>query len=43
MNNELLDILSKEFEKDRVTTKCIDMTPLGLVEVTRKKSESPLF
>lgn len=43
MNQELLRILNTEFEKDRITTKCIDMTPLGLVEVTRKKSESPLF
>ena len=34
----LLKFLREEANKDRVKTKVIDMTPLGLVEITRKRS-----
>ena len=30
-------------EKDRVPAKVIDMTALGLVEITRKKVRKPLY
>ncbi len=40
---KLLDFLSKEMEKDRIPTKLVDMTPLGLVEITRKKVRKPLY
>ena len=40
---ELLDYLSKELDKDRIPTKLVDMTPLGLVEITRKKVRKPLY
>lgn len=41
-NDNLLKILKEEVGKDKVTTRVIDMTPLGLVEITRKKVDSPL-
>ena len=41
-NNKLMDILKAETGKDRVLTTVVDMTPLGIVEVTRKKIEEPL-
>ena len=34
----LLKFLRNEAKKDKVRTKVIDMTPLGLVEITRKRS-----
>ena len=37
MEDELLTLLKEYTSKDPVTTKVIDMTPLGLVEITRKK------
>lgn len=40
---ELLDYLSRELGKDRITTRLVDMTPLGLVEITRKKVRKPLY
>jgi len=39
---ELLDLFSRELEKDRIPTKLVDMTRLGLVEITRKKVRKPL-
>lgn len=41
-NEKLLSILSEEFKNDKVMTKCIGMTQLGLVEITRKKIDEPL-
>jgi len=40
---ELLKLLEQEMEKDRVPAKVIDMTALGLVEITRKKVRKPLY
>lgn len=42
-NKQLLDCLREEFQKDAVPTKLVDMTKLGLVEVTRKKVRKPLY
>lgn len=39
---ELMQFLKKETEKDHVPTKVVDMTVLGLVEITRKKVRRPL-
>lgn len=41
-NERLLQLLGKELEKDKIRTRLIDMTPLGIVEITRKKVNSPL-
>lgn len=38
----LLDYLKQLTAQDRIQTKVIDMTPLGLVEITRKKTNKPL-
>lgn len=39
---KLLKELRKELSKDRIKTVVIDMTPLGLVEITRMKKKKPL-
>jgi ribonuclease G len=39
---ELLDYLKKQLDKDEVKVTFVDMTPLGLVELTRKKEAKPL-
>ena len=39
---ELLDRFRKELSKDPVPSQLIDMTKLGLVEITRKKIRKPL-
>lgn len=39
---ELLGALKKELQKDSVKTVLVDMTKLGLVEITRKKLRSPI-
>lgn len=39
---ELIATLSGEISKDKVTTRFVDMTRLGLAELTRKKTEKPL-
>ncbi len=39
----VMDVLREEFERDIVPTKVIDVTKLGLVEITRKKEERSLF
>lgn len=41
-NNELIKCLKAELENDEVSTKYVDITPLGLVELTRKKISRPL-
>ena len=41
-DNELLSYLSSLVRKDSIKTHVIDMTPLGLVEVTRKKIHKSL-
>lgn len=38
----LLAKLKEEVAKDHITTKLIDMTPLGLVEITRQRIRKPL-
>ena len=38
--DEVMAILKEELAKDRIKTTLIDITPLGLVEITRKKSNS---
>ncbi len=41
-NRELMQALASYVERDPVKTRVIDMTKLGLVEVTRQKTEKPL-
>ena len=38
----LMDALERELKKDPVKTVLVDMTPLGLVELTRKKVRKTL-
>lgn len=40
---ELLQVLSEETKKDKVATRVIGMTKLGLVEMTRSKIAKPLW
>ena len=40
--DEVMAILKEELAKDRIKTSLIDITPLGLVEITRKKSSSSI-
>ncbi len=40
---QLLSILEEEFAKDYVHTNVVDITKLGLVEITRKKIRKPLW
>ena len=42
-NKQLMDRLRTEFAKDPVKTILVDMTKLGLVEVTRKKVRKSLY
>ena len=42
-NKQLMDRLRTEFSKDPVKTILVDMTKLGLVEVTRKKVRKSLY
>ncbi|MDO5403233.1 MAG: ribonuclease E/G, partial [Eubacteriales bacterium] len=41
-NKELLSFLSKRLKLDTVAASVIDMTPLGLVEITRKRNGKTL-
>lgn len=41
-NKELLSYLKTLVMRDRIQTHVVDMTPLGLVEITRKKINRPL-
>ena len=36
-NDKLLKLLDTELKKDRIQSTLVDMTPLGIVEITRKK------
>ena len=40
--NKLMEVLREELSKDRIRATAIDMTSLGLVEITRKKTRSML-
>ena len=40
---ELISYLRSLVKKDKVRTTVVDMTPLGLVEITRKKITKPLY
>ncbi len=40
---ELLSLLKSALRKDAVKTKVVDITPLGLVEITRQKINRPLW
>ena len=40
--DELMRVFRKELNKDRIPTRLIDITKLGLVEVTRKKVHASL-
>lgn len=42
-NAQLLHVLKSLVKQDKVPTTVIDMTPLGLVEITRKKISKPLW
>lgn len=42
-NQSLLEVLRQEVRKDPVQTTVVDMTKLGLVELTRKKVKKTLF
>lgn len=42
-NRQLMECLKYELAKDSVQAKFVDMTKLGLVEVTRKKVRKPLY
>ena len=39
---ELMSLLERELSRDPVKTALVDMTRLGLVEITRKKVKRPL-
>lgn len=41
-NQQLLEILREECSKDAIKTVVVDITPLGLVEITRKRIHPPL-
>lgn len=40
---ELMSLLRRELQKDRVKTVLVDITKLGLVEITRMKRQPPLW
>lgn len=40
---ELISLLREQCKKDPVQTTLVDITPLGLVEITRKKVAAPLY
>lgn len=42
MNEQLLQELKKLAKLDRIQTTIVDMTPLGLIEITRKKTKKSL-
>ncbi|MCR4989862.1 MAG: ribonuclease E/G [Lachnospiraceae bacterium] len=41
-NDKLMNMLNDLVSKDKIQTKVIDMTKLGIVEITRKKVDNPL-
>lgn len=42
-DNELMETFRRELARDTVPVKLVDMTKLGLVELTRKKVRKPLY
>lgn len=40
---QLLDLLQRELQKDKTKTSLIDITKLGLAEITRMKKRPPLW
>ena len=38
-----METLDRILQEDKVRTRLVDMTPLGIVEITRKKVSKPLF
>ncbi|MDE6923949.1 MAG: ribonuclease E/G, partial [Acetatifactor sp.] len=40
--SQVMNLLKQLVGKDRIKTTIVDMTPLGLVEITRKKTSKPL-
>ena len=40
---QLLNVLRDELAKDHITTRLIDMTPLGLVEITRQRIRKSIY
>lgn len=40
--NQVISLLRQLAARDRIKTTIVDMTPLGLVEITRKKTSKPL-
>jgi len=42
-NEELMNILGQKLSEDPLRPDLVDMTPLGLVEITRKKGRRPLY
>ena len=43
MNDELMDKMRELVKGDRIKTNVIDMTELGLMEITRKKLKPPVY
>lgn len=43
MNEELLNIMRELLKKDKIKSNVIDMTQLGLMEITRKKLKPPVY
>ncbi|MCR5586013.1 MAG: ribonuclease E/G [Lachnospiraceae bacterium] len=43
MKNKVIDVLREEAKKDRVKCKVVDMTGLGLVEMTRQRVSQPIY
>ena len=41
--SQVLSLLKRRTADDRLQTTVVDMTPLGLVEITRKKKNKPLW
>ena len=41
-SEQLISYLKEQIKKDSVKTNYIDITPLGLVELTRQKQKRPL-
>ena len=42
-NRQLLELLTRELERDPVRALLVDQTRLGLVEITRRKVRKPLY
>lgn len=42
-NKELLNLMRKYAQSDKIGTNVVDITPLGLIEITRKKVKASLY